>query len=97
MCAHEWLEQLIRIIQIHTCAVVFKMDVHALRHTFGSHLSARGVLPRTAQAAMRHSNIQLTMNLYTDPRLLDVAAALEALPRLRSSGTSLEREAARGT
>ncbi len=75
----------------------YTVDVHALRHTFGSHLSARGVLPRTAQAAMRHSNIQLTMNLYTDPRLLDVAAALEALPRLRSSGTSLEREAARGT
>jgi hypothetical protein len=33
---------------------------------------------------MRHSNIQLTMNLYTDPRLLDVAAALESLPQLRS-------------
>lgn len=61
----------------------YTVDVHALRHTFGSHLSARGVLPRTAQAAMRHSTIALTMNLYTDPRLLDVAGALEALPSLR--------------
>jgi integrase len=59
----------------------YTVDVHALRHTFGTHL-AKGVLPRTAQAAMRHSTIQLTMNLYTDPRLLDVASALHSLPQL---------------
>jgi len=58
------------------------VDVHALRHTFGTHLSKGGVAPRTAQAAMRHSTIDLTMNVYTDPRLLDVAGAMEALPAL---------------
>ena len=52
----------------------------ALRHTFGTHLSAAGVHPRTAMAAMRHSRIELTMNLYTDLVLLDVAGAVEALP-----------------
>jgi len=31
---------------------------------------------------MRHSTIDLTMNVYTDPRLLDVAGAAEALPGL---------------
>jgi hypothetical protein len=41
-----------------------------------------GVTPRTAQAAMRHSSIDLTMNVYTDPKLLDVAGAVEALPAL---------------
>ncbi len=58
------------------------IDVHALRHTFGTLLSRGGVSPRTAQAAMRHSNIDLTMNTYTDPRLLDVHAAMNALPSL---------------
>ena len=58
------------------------IDVHALRHTFGTMLSQHGVAPRTAQAAMRHSKIDLTMNVYTDPRLLDVAGAMEALPTL---------------
>ncbi len=58
------------------------IDVHALRHTFGTHLSKGGVAPRTAQAAMRHSTLDLTMNTYTDPRLLDVAGALEVLPDL---------------
>ena len=58
------------------------VDVHAMRHTFGTHLSKGGVSPRTAQAAMRHSNLDLTMNVYTDPRLLDVAGALDVLPSL---------------
>jgi hypothetical protein len=31
---------------------------------------------------MRHSDIDLTMNVYTDPRLLDVHAALDSLPAL---------------
>jgi integrase len=51
------------------------VDVHALRHTFGTHLSKNGVPPRTAQAAMRHSSLDLTMNVYTDPSLLDVPGA----------------------
>ncbi|MBU4273250.1 MAG: tyrosine-type recombinase/integrase, partial [Planctomycetes bacterium] len=53
------------------------VDVHSLRHTFGTLLSVAGVAPRTAQAAMRHSSIDLTMNVYTDPKLLDVAGAME--------------------
>ena len=62
------------------------VDVHALRHTFGTLLSKAGVAPRTAQAAMRHSSIDLTMNVYTDPRLLDVAGAMDALPDLPLDG-----------
>ena len=58
------------------------VDVHALRHCFGTMLSRSGVAPRTAQAALRHSTIDLTMNVYTDPRLLDVHAAVESLPEL---------------
>ncbi len=58
------------------------LDVHALRHTFGTLMSKGGVAPRTAQAAMRHSKLELTMGCYTDPRLLDVRGALDVLPEL---------------
>ncbi len=58
------------------------IDVHALRHTFCSQLAKAGVPLRTAQAAMRHSDPSLTANVYTDPRMLDVAGALGALPAL---------------
>ena len=64
------------------------VDVHALRHSFGTHLSRAWVHPRTAQAAMRHSKIDLTMNTYTDPRLLDIAGAVELLPDLPLDGTA---------
>lgn len=75
-------------------------DVHALRHSFGSLLSAGGVAPRTAQAAMRHSSIDLTMNVYTDPRVLDVRGALDALPSLPLDASPLpaqQRAKATGT
>ncbi len=71
------------------------VDVHALRVTFGTHLCAAGVPLRTAQAAMRHSKPELTANVYTDPQLLDVAGAIEALPVLsRPPGRAADRRVA---
>jgi integrase len=58
------------------------VDVHALRHSMASHMNAAGVAPRTVQEAMRHSTLDLTMNTYTDPRLLDLGGAVERLPEL---------------
>lgn len=56
------------------------VDVHAMRTTFGTMLSTTGTAPRTAQAAMRHSDIRLTMGTDTDAGQLDVRQALEKLP-----------------
>jgi len=50
--------------------------------------------PGVAQGAMRHSSIDLTMNVYTDPRLLDVSGAMEALPGLAlGAGSSVRAQA----
>jgi hypothetical protein len=38
---------------------------------------------------MRHSSLDLTMNVYTDPTLLDVAGAIEAMPALVLEGAQL--------
>ena len=74
------------------------IDVHALRHSFGTLLSKGGVAPRTAHAAMRHSTIDLTMNTYTDPKLLDVHGALDSLPSLNlNPSDSTVRNAMRAT
>jgi len=69
------------------------VDVHALRHTFATHLSKGGVPLRTAQAAMRHSDPKLTAVVYTDPALLDVRGALDALPRLPLERPEEEKKA----
>jgi site-specific recombinase XerC len=74
------------------------VDVHALRHTFGTHLSRGGVAPRTAQQALRHGSIELTMQTYTDPKLLDVAGALDALPSMPlDDSPRSQRQKASGT
>ena len=53
---------------------------------------------RTAQAAMRHSDPSLTANVYTDPKLLDVHGALDALPNLPlDAGPIVEQERLRAT
>ena len=70
------------------------VDLHALQHTFGTHLARAGVAPRVAMAAMRHSSLELTMNVYTDPALLDVAGAVEALPAFGFSDRDQHRSAA---
>jgi integrase len=40
-------------------------DFHALRHTFITYLANAGVSPKVAQEMARHSDIRLTMNVYT--------------------------------
>ena len=73
------------------------VHVHALRHSFGTHLSLAGVAPRVAQAAMRYSNIALTMGTYTDARLLDTAEAIESLPMMRTKPETATDAAATST
>jgi integrase len=70
------------------------IDVHALRTTFGTLMSKGGIAPRTAQAAMRHSKLELTMGVYTDPKLLDVRGALDVLPALPLDGADRRGQSA---
>jgi integrase/recombinase XerD len=55
-------------------------DFHSHRHTFITSLERAGVRPRTAQALARHSDIRLTMGIYTHIGLDDQTAAIESLP-----------------
>jgi len=61
------------------------VDIHSLRHTFGTMLARAGVTPRTAQELMRHSDIRLTTNIYQHLELIDTASAVEMLPDLTES------------
>jgi integrase len=57
-------------------------DVHALRHTTATYLGRGKVTPRIAQQFMRHSDVKLTLQNYSDHRMLDETEALDALPKL---------------
>lgn len=61
-----------------------RIVVHSTRNTLATMLNKAGVAPRVVQEAMRHSDIRLTMQTYTDSSQLDVASALESLPEICS-------------
>jgi integrase len=60
-------------------------DFHALRHTYITSLERAGVSIKTAMMLARHSDPKLTLNVYTHRGLVDLAAAVEQLPRLESA------------
>jgi integrase len=55
-------------------------DFHALRRSFNTHLAQAEVDPQTRKEMMRHSDLRLTLDVYTDKGMLPVAAAVEKLP-----------------
>jgi len=57
-------------------------DFHALRHTFITNLSRANVSPKVAQTLARHSDIRLTMQIYTHIDSDEQAAAINSLPGL---------------
>ena len=59
---------------------------HGLRHTFGTNLSLAEIPPRLARQLMRHGDMRLTMNIYTDATRLPTAGAIDKLPRFNVSG-----------
>jgi integrase len=63
------------------------LDFHALRHTYGTRLMRAGVQPRVAQDLMGHSDINLTMKIYSHVAIEDSAAAVARVPALPSAST----------
>ena len=58
-----------------------KVDLHALRYTLATNLARAGVAPRVCMEMMRHSDMKLTANVYTDAGKLPMSDALGKLPR----------------
>ena len=70
-------------------------DFHSMRHLFITSLERAGISPRMAQTLARHSDIRLTLGLYTHVELHDQTAAIESLPGppIRSQdGTAISKK-----
>jgi integrase len=72
-------------------------DFHALRHSYITLLERSGVSPKLAQELARHSDIRLTMNVYTHAHLYDLAGAVGGLPRLLPTGDQATAAALKAT
>jgi integrase len=67
-------------------------DFHSFRHWFITGLARAGVSPKMAQTLARHSDIRLTLGVYTHVELHDQTAAIGALPGPPSSARSRLKE-----
>lgn len=59
-----------------------RVDFHSLRMTFGTTMLASGVHPIVVKELMRHSDLKLTTNLYTDSSQLPLAKGVASLPSM---------------
>ena len=55
-------------------------DFHANRHTFITNLARAGVHPKLAQSMARHSDVNLTMGIYSHVEVAQQADAINTLP-----------------
>jgi site-specific recombinase XerD len=55
-------------------------DFHSMRHLFITSLERAGISPKMAQTLARHSDIRLTLGVYTHVGLNDQTIAIESLP-----------------
>ena len=62
-----------------------RCDFHSLRMTFGTNLTVSGASPRVVMELMRHSDIKLTMKIYTDSAQLNLISAVRALAPIESN------------
>jgi integrase len=69
---------------------------HSLRHTTGSFFNAARLNPKVAQNVLGHSDINLTLGIYTHTYRDDEAQAVAALPDLAAPATDAQ-QALRGT
>ncbi|HPD48326.1 MAG TPA: site-specific integrase [Anaerohalosphaeraceae bacterium] len=68
-----------------------KVDFHSLRHTFGTLLAESGVHPKVAMDLMRHSDINLTLALYTHSNQEQATAAIDVLPDLNGKNKAAKQ------
>lgn len=67
---------------IDYCVVGRYFDFHSLRHETGTLLATSGVEPKVAQELLRHSDINLTMSIYTHTLKGEKSRAVAKLPNL---------------
>jgi hypothetical protein len=75
-----------------------EFTLHSLRHTFATTLAAKGVHPSTAQKMLGHSDIRMTLAIYTHATDVVQDAATDALEEGSGAGQMVQqgREAVEG-
>ncbi len=64
-----------------------RVDLHCLRGTLNTHLALAEVDPHVRQKVMRHAEIRLTLDTYTDSTMLPLTETITKLPEFTAYAT----------
>ena len=67
-------------------------DPHVCRHTYCSNMAKSGMNPKTLQYLMGHSDISVTMNVYTHIRFDDAEEELKRMKEFRKAQAEVEQK-----
>ena len=65
---------------------------HVCRHTYCSNMAKSGMNPKTLQYLMRHSDISVTMNVYTHIGFDDAEEELKRMEEFRKAQAEVEQK-----
>ena len=65
---------------------------HVCRHTYCSNMAKSGMNPKTLQYLMGHSDISVTMNVYTHIRFDDAKEKLKRMEEFRKAQAEIEKK-----
>ena len=69
-----------------------KVTPHVCRHTFCSNMARNGMNPKTLQYLMGHSDISVTMNVYTHIGFDDAEEELKRMEEFRKAQAEIEKK-----
>ena len=85
ICGRPFYTQILNVFKRDVEAAGIDKDgvhIHGLRRTFATRLIRAGADPKTVQTLLGHSTLDLTLQLYTDAKAMDLKGAIDKLPSL---------------
>ena len=80
---------------VNRCNDIYRVQMpaitpHVCRHTYCSNMARAGINPKTLQYLMGHSDIGVTMNIYTHLGLEDAQEEMERLQEIEKARAEME-------
>ena len=72
--------------------VLYLTHPHVCRHTYCSNMAKSGMNPKTLQYLMGHSDISVTMNVYTHIGFDDAEEELKRMEEFRKAQAEIEKK-----
>ena len=92
LVATHWQHRFNHMVGRYNDIYRVQMPNHVCRHTYCSNMAKSGMNPKTLQYLMGHSNISVTMNVYTHIGFDDVEEELKRMEEFQKAQAEIEKK-----